>query len=108
MDTNPNTLLEFLNVTAEVLVPPSVPPEYDNVKLPDIAVAPLSESTVNLLVLNANVVPVKVNRLSPIVLDAVAIGNVPLVKLISVPVPPVDAVVPITLLVLLFALTSNQ
>jgi hypothetical protein len=40
-------------------------------------------------VLNANVVPVKVNKLSPIVFEALAIGNVPVVKLISVPVPPV-------------------
>ena len=70
--------------------------------------SPVPESIVNLLVLYANVVPLYVNKLSPIVLDADAIGKVPDVKLISVPVEPVDAVVPIILLELPLAFTINQ
>jgi hypothetical protein len=61
-----------------------------------IVVSPVPESIVNLFVLYDNVVPLYVNKLSPIVFVDVAIGNVPLVKLTSLPYVP--AVVPITLL----------
>lgn len=96
VDTKPTTLLEFLNIIADVLEPLSVPPEYDNVKLPLTNVSPVPESIVNLFVLNDNVVPLYLNKLSPIVFGPVAIGKYVLVKLVSEPYVP--AVVPINLL----------
>ena len=56
--------------------------------------------------LNCNVVPEYINKLSVIVLSDDAIGNVPLVKLVSLPNVPV--VVPIILLELLEPSTVNH
>ena len=98
-------LLEFLNVTLD-LPPVRSEPLVCISNVPATIVLPDTDSTVNLLVLNCNVEPLYVNKLSPIVLSEDAIGNVPLVKLVSL--PNVPAVVPITLLELLEPSTVNQ
>ena len=96
VETKPSKLFEFLKTIPDVLFPLSVPPEYDNVIPPLIVVSPVPESIVNLLVLNDNVVPLYLNKLSPIVFRPVAIGKYVSVKLVSLPYAP--AVVPINLL----------
>ena len=92
-------LLVFLNVTLD-LPPVRSDPSVCICNVPATTVLPDTDSTWNLPELKSNVVPLYFNKLSPIVLSAVAIGNVPEVKLDSNPGPAVN-VVPITLLELL-------
>ncbi len=98
--------LAFLNVTFDLVLLIKSLPLVDTFNVPATTVFPDTDSTVNLSVLNCNVVPLYFNKLSPIVLSEDAIGNVPLVKLVSL--PNVPAVVPITLLELLEPSTVNQ
>ncbi len=98
--------LAFLNVTFDLVLLIKSLPLVDTFNVPATTVFPDTDSTVNLSVLNCNVVPLYFNKLSPIVLSEDAIGNVPLVKLVSLPNAP--AVVPITLLELLEPSTVNQ
>ena len=104
--TSPNMSLAFLNVTFDLVLLTKSLPLVDTFNVPFTTVFPDTDSTVNLSVLNCNVVPEYVNKLLPIVLSEDAIGNVPLVKLVSLPNAP--AVVPITLLELFEPSTVNQ
>ena len=98
--------LAFLNVTFDLVLLIKSLPLVDTFNVPATTVFPDTDSTVNLSVLNCNVVPLYFNKLSPIVLSEDAIGNVPLVKLVSL--PNVPAVVPTTLLELFEPSTVNQ
>ena len=95
-----------MNVTFDLVLLTKSLPLVDTFNVPATTVFPDTDSTVNLSVLNCNVVPLYFNKLSPIVLSEDAIGNVPEVKLNSL--PNVPAVVPITLLELLEPSTVNQ
>ena len=96
----------FLNVTFDLVLLIKSLPLVDTFNVPATTVFPDTDSTVNLSVLNCNVVPEYVNKLLPIVLSADAIGKFPLVKLVSL--PNVPAVVPITLLELFEPSTVNH
>jgi len=104
--TSPNMSLAFLNVTFDLVLLTKSLPLVDTFNVPATTVFPDTDSTVNLSVLNCNVVPEYVNKLLPIVLSADAIGKFPLVKLVSLPNVPV--VVPITLLELFEPSTVNH
>ena len=95
-----------MNVTFDLVLLIKSLPSVDTFKVPATTVLPDADSTVNLSVLNCNVVPLYFNKLSVIVLSEDAIGNVPLVKLVSL--PNVPAVVPITLLELFEPSIVNQ
>ena len=90
----------FLNVTFDLVLLIKSLPLVDTFNVPATTVFPDTDSTVNLSVLNCNVVPEYVNKLLPIVESEVAIGNVPLVNVVSV--PNVPFVIPTTKLELLF------
>ena len=98
--------LAFLNATFDLVLLIKSLPLVDTFNVPATIVFPDTDSTVNLSVLNCNVVPLYFNKLSVIVLSADAIGNVPLVKLVSL--PNAAAVVPITLLELFEPSTVNH